>query len=250
MAVTASDIVIYASQYKPKNDTDTSGGDINSGLRVTFTDIVSTDVVELLSSSASDSGNVVITGRNSAGILLNETVALSGTTTVSGSQQFERIVSAIYSSTPVGDITLRDASTDASIGVIYTNESGFERVFYDATANQAGGDDKILYEKVFVKNNNTSTALNNVTVGEVATGLYTIIEFGLEEVKQSSESTANRTVVPTGVNTFGDNASSGLPQDGYLNPLDYQGVWLKLTLEDGASTSNSFYRLQIDGVSA
>ncbi len=249
MAVTASDIVIYASQEKPKNDTATAGGDINTSLRVTFTDIVATDVVELFSSDNSDSGNVVITGRNAAGILLNETIAVSGTTTVSGSQQFERIISAIYPS-PSGDITLRDASTDASIGIIYNNESGFERIFYDATANQAGGDDKILYEKVFVRNNNASTALNTVTVGEVSTGLYTIIQFGLEEIKQSSETTMNRTIAPTGVNIFGDNASSGLPQDGFLTPLDYQGVWLKLTLEDGASTSNSFYRLQIDGVSA
>jgi len=103
-----------------------------------------------------------------------------------------------------------------------------------------------LYDKVFIKNNNTSTALNNVTVTEVVTGIYSIVEFGLENTKQSNESVVSRTSAPTGVSVFGSGAS-GLPQDGYLNPLDFQGVWLQLDLTAGASSQNSFYRLQVDG---
>jgi len=246
MSVTASDIVIYYCENKPTTDLTTAGGAIDSGVRATFTDIAATDTVEISGTNASDTGVITIGGRNSAGIIVSEAITMSGLTLVSGSQSFERILSAYSDSTANGNIIVRDASTDTTIGTIYANESGFQRVFYDATANAAGGANKTLYDKVFVKNNNTSTALNNVTVTEVVTGIYSIVEFGLENIKQSSETTTNRTNAPTGVDTFGSGAS-GLIDTAYLNPLDYQGVWLQLSLTNGASSQNSFYRLQVDG---
>jgi len=246
MSVTATDIVIYYCQNKPTTDLTTAGGAIDSGVRATFTDIVATDTVEISGTNASDNGVVTIVGRTAAGIITSENITMSGLTLVSGSQSFERILSATNDASANGDILIRDTSTDATIGYIYQNESGFRRVFYDATAEAAGGSNKTLYDKVFIKNNNTVTALNNVTVTEVVSGIYNIVEFGLENIKQSSETTSNRTTAPTGVSVFGSGAS-GLPQDGYLNPLDYQGVWLKLDLTAGESSQNSFYRLQVDG---
>jgi hypothetical protein len=195
MSVTASDIVIYYCENKPTTDLTTAGGAIDSGVRATFTDIAATDVVE-------------ISGTNA--------------TLVSGSQSFERILSVYNDTTANGNIIVRDASTDTTIGTIFANESGFQRVFYDATANAAGGANKTLYDKVFIKNNNTTTALNNVTVTEVAVGLSSVVQFGLENTKQSSETTLNRTNAPTGVSVFGS-GSSGLPQDGCWNSI-YQMV--------------------------
>ena len=246
MSVTASDIVIYYCENKPTTDLTTAGGAIDSGVRATFTDIAATDVVEISGTNASDTGVVTVGGRNSAGIIVSENITMSGLTLVSGSQSFERILSVYNDTTANGNIIVRDASTDTTIGTVFANESGFQRVFYDATANAAGGADKTLYDKVFIKNNNTATALNNVTVTEVVTGLYSVVQFGLENTKQSSETTLNRTNAPTGVSVFGSGAS-GLPQDGFLNPLDFQGVWLELDLPNGASSQNSFYRLQVDG---
>lgn len=243
MSVSQTDIVFYAAQNMPQDDVSLVGGDINSGVRVVFTDISNTGIISASSSSSDDTSNLTVTGRNSAGILLSESIVLSGTTSVSGSQVFERIISCRTDAVASGDISI---SGNDLIGSIYQNESGFQRVFYDATANAAGGSDKTLYEKVFVKNNNAFSALNNVSITEVVTGLYSIIQFGLENIKQSTETTVDRTTVPTGVSVFGSGAS-GLPQDGYLNPLDYQGVWLELFLEDGASSNNSFYRLQVQG---
>jgi hypothetical protein len=246
MSVTASDIVIYYCENKPTTDLTTAGGAIDSGVRATFTDIAATDTVEISGTNASDTGVITIGGRNSAGIIVSENITMSGLTLVSGSQSFERILSVYSDSTANGNIIVRDASTDTTIGTVFTNESGFQRVFYDATANAAGGANKTLYDKVFIKNNNTTTALNNVTVTEVVTGLYSIVEFGLTQVKQDSETTLNRTNAPTGVLSYGS-GSSGLPETSYLNPFDYQAVWLKLDLTAGASSQNSFYRLQVDG---
>lgn len=247
MSVVASDIVIYSSQNRPVNDLTTAGGPIDSGVRATFTDIVTTDIVEISGTDAADTGSLTVTGRNSAGVIVSDVVQMSGLTLVSGTQQFERILSAYVSPTANGNILLRDASSDTEIGYIYANESGFQRVFYDATANAGGGAAKTLYEKVFVKNNNTSTALNNCTITEVATGVYSLVEFGLEDIKQSTESVVNRANAPTGVSGGYGSGSSGLPQDGYLNPLDYQGIWLKFDIAAGAASQNSFYRLQVDG---
>jgi hypothetical protein len=243
MSVSQTDIVFYSAQNMPQDDSSLVGGDINSGVRVVFTDISTTGLISASSSNSGDTSNLTVTGRNSAGILLSENIELSGTSSVSGSQVFERIISCTVDSIASGDINISGSSL---VGTIYQNESGFRRVFYDATANAAGGSDKTLYEKVFIKNNNAFSALNNVSVSEVVTGLYSIVQFGLENIKQSTETTIDRLTSPTGVSVFGSGAS-GLPQDGYLNPLDYQGVWLELFLEDGASSNNSFYRLQVQG---
>ena len=242
MSVVASDIVVYGTQNMPQDDLSTAGGAINSGIRVVFSDISSNSIVYATSSSASDSGNLSVTGRDAAGILISESIGLSGTSTVSGSQVFERIIACNVDTVAVGDISISGAT---SIGSIYSNESGFQRIFYDATANSLGGSDKTLYEKVFVKNNNNTTALQAATITEVSTGLYNIITFGLEKSLNYDESVVNRLNAPTGVTSYGDGASGVVGSN--LTALDAQGVWVKLFLANGSSSQNSFYRLQVEG---
>jgi hypothetical protein len=244
MSITSNDIVLYSSQNMPVNDTD-SGGSINSGIRLVFEDIVATDVIEA-SGGASDSGTLTVTGRNAAGSIVSDVFALSGITIVSGDQLFERILVTSYDTLATGTITLRDASTDATLGTIYPTESGFRRPFYDATAEAAGGSDKDLYEKMFVKNNNTVNALLGATVTEVVSGVYALIEFALDDAHQYDEETvANRLAAPTGTGPFGSGIS-GVPSTD-LAPLDYLGIWLHLDLTAGTAAQNSFYQINIDG---
>lgn len=250
MSVVASDIVVYGTQNMPQDDLSTAGGAINSGIRVVFDDIQLNSIIYSSSSSASDSGNLSVTGRDAAGILISESIGLSGTSTVSGSQVFERIIACSVDTVAVGDISVSGGipsgvPTKTSIGTIYSNESGFQRIFYDATANSLGGSDKTLYEKVFVKNNNSTTALQAATITEVSNGLYNIITFGLEKSLNYDESVANRLNAPTGVTSYGDGASGVAGSN--LTALDAQGVWVKLFLANGSSSQNSFYRLQVEG---
>jgi hypothetical protein len=242
MSVTSQDIAIYTSQNMPQDDTSIAGGSINSGIRVVFTDIVSTGVISASSNSASDSGTLSIVGRDAAGVILSENISLSGTSDSIGVANFERILSCQLDSASNGTVSI---SGTQLVGNIFPTESGFKRVFYDATANDGGGPDKTLYEKVFVKNNNSTTALQDGFISEVSTGLYSIIEFGLEKSYGYNESVVNRLTAPTGVTSYGDN-SSGVA-DTNLGPLDAQGVWLKLFLAAGTSSTNSFYRLQVQG---
>ena len=197
MPITASQIVMYTSANMPVNDTASNGGAINSGIRVVFDDIAATDVVEA-SGAAADSGTVTITGRKSDGVIATDSFALSGTTIVSGAVQFERILIVAVDAIASGNIILRDAGTNTTIGTIPVTESGFRRPFYDATANAAGGADKDLYEKIFVMNTHTSLALLTATVTEIESGLYTKAAFALENTYASTQSVTDRTTVPTG----------------------------------------------------
>ena len=242
MSIIASDIVIYSSQNTPKNDLTISGGDINSGIRVVFDDIANTGRVTAVSNSVSDTGNLTVVGRDVVGVVSYETFKLSGTVPGMGTKVFERIFSCITDVSCVGSVSI---SGDSIIGNIYPTESGFLRPFYDAKADHEGGLDKTLYEKVFIKNNNTTNALINATVEEVSSGLYGIIEFGLEKSQNYNESVANRLIAPTGVSSYGG-AASGVADES-ISPLDAQGVWLRLTLTAGTPAANSFYELQVAG---
>lgn len=245
MSLTATDIVFYATTNMPLNDTDLTGGDIDSGIRVVFDDIAATDQIEVVSDNAGDTQNITIVGRNAAGQIITDTFAMAGTSTATSTESFERVFSAIAVSAANGTITVRDQDSDTTIGQIFANESGFRRPFYDATANAAGGADKELYEKIFVMNNNTGNALLNATVVEVASGIYTKVNFGFETDHQSTQAVSNRTTVPTGVGSYGT-GSSGVPNTD-LGTRDYLGIWLQLDLDAGDAAQNSFYQLQVDG---
>lgn len=243
MGITESEIVIYSSENMPEDDLSKSGGAINSGIRIVFEDIQSNSIISAFSDDNSDSGILTVTGRNINGILRTEQIPLSGITTVSGVQIFERILSSQIDTIAVGNITI---SGETEIAKIYPTESGFRRIFYNAMANPSGGSDKTLYEKAFIKNNNASLPLQNATAQEVTTGLYTTITFGLEKSLNYNESVRNRLNAPTGTTVYGSGAS-GIAGSS-LTSLDAQGLWLKMELPAGSNDINSFYKIKIEGI--
>ena len=246
MSISNSDLVIYMASNKPTNDTSLAGGDINSSIRATFTDPSSAATIKFVSTSALDVQNVAVTGRNAGGSIISETLAINGTTTVTTSNIYERILTCVLASGAAGVITASgngvNKITDIPIG-----ESGFCRPFYDATSSL--GSSKTLYDKVFVKNNNSITTLQGASVIEVSSGLYSNIDFGLEDSKQSNQTIANRTVAPTGVSGVFGVGPSGMVGS-TLAAADYQGIWLKMSLAAGESAANSFYEVQISGTTS
>ena len=246
MAVSGADLVIYMTNNKPTSDSSIAGGNINSYIRATFDDPSSTVAVNFSSTSALDVQDVSVTGRNAGGSITSETIGLSGTTTVATSNTYERILTCVLSSGAAGVVT---ASGDGvnKLTDIPATESGFCRPFYDATASSSTS--KTLYDKVFVKNNNSTSTLNNATLIEVSSGLYSSIEFGLEKDKKSAQTISNRTSVPTGIDGGFGAGPSGMGDD-ELTAGDYQGVWLKLSLSAGEAATNSFYQVQVSGTTA
>ena len=244
MSVVNTDLVIYTASGMPENNTSIAGGDINSGIRATFDDPSSPNQIIVYSSSASDtSQNLTLFGRTAAGININESLSLNGTTLVTSTYTYGRILKTNLSAVSVGVITVSGSSvnkiTDIPIG-----ESGFRRPFYDATASADVA--KTYYEKIFVKNNNSTSALTEAKVTEINLGLASKIEFALEDTKKDDQTITNRESVPTGIaGGFGDGPSGIV--NGQLLAGDYQGIWCKLSLEAGEPAINSFYEVQISG---
>ena len=246
MAVSSSNLVIYTATNMPEDDYSTAGGDVNSGVRATFTDPTVPATIQFVSDDASDTQNVVLTGRNAAGGIITETIALDGTNPKTGVNTYERILKCLLDSAAIGTIQVSGTSQAAIVADIPPSETGFRRPFYDATASAVST--VTLYEKVFVMNDNTSSTLNNATLTEVSNGLYNKIEFSLEDTKKQTTTVANRTVAPGSVGVFGP-GPSGMVDD-ELEAEDYQGVWLRLSMAAAEPAQNSYYEVQVSGTTA
>src|SRR3954468_20966840 len=106
MSVLPSDLVFYGSANMPDVDGSTTGGALNTAILINFNDITPTGTMNYVSSSASDTATVItISGRDASGVIQTEAKTLTGTTTVSGSQSFERLMKGVVSGTmAVGDV--------------------------------------------------------------------------------------------------------------------------------------------------
>lgn len=106
MSVSNADLTFYGSANMATADGTTIGGAVSFSTLVSFADLISTGTVDYVSSSASDTAVTLETfGRDSTGVLVNETKTLTGTTPVAGSQSFGRILEALAGgTTAVGDI--------------------------------------------------------------------------------------------------------------------------------------------------
>ena len=248
MAVSSSDLVIYVAANMPEDNTSTAGGAIDSGVRATFDDPTSAAQLKVYSSSASDTGRTMsLTGRNAGGSIISETISLNGTTEVTSSNTYERVLVGGIDAAAVGIVSLSGNGIN-KIADIPVGETGFRRPFYDTTAEI--GSANTFYEKIFVRNNNSGgSTLNNASVIEVSSGLYAKIAFALEDSKQSSQTISNREAVPTGVTGGFAAGPSGMVGD-ELAAGDYQGMWLKLSLGAGDAATNSFYEVQVSGTTA
>ncbi len=71
------------------------GGPVDFLSKVSFADVTAGDTIDGVSSSSSDTKvKIITTGRDSTGVLKQETLTLNGTTIVTGSQAFNRILTA------------------------------------------------------------------------------------------------------------------------------------------------------------
>jgi hypothetical protein len=259
MSVVASDIILYGAANMVEDDSSTVGGAIDKAIKVEISNALSSSsIIELFSSDAADTGNVTITGRLANGSIDTDIIALSGTTTVSGADTFERILK-VTTSEHAGTISISGDSnvlstmegTGTAPGA--TSINTLRRLFYDSSAEASGGSDKELFEKIFVANTNSVTALSSATVtlttDNTASG---IIDFILEDAVNDSESTANRITAPTGTGGGGwSNAVRSVPGnslgDRTTGTSDHVGIWLRADVDAGLPAEKATITLTIDG---
>jgi len=359
MSVLPSDIVAYGSANMPEADGVTIGGAVDFTKRVAFYDISPAGTVDVVSSSASDTATKMqVTGRDSTGVIQTPAaVTLNGTTPVTGSQSFERLLAAVVTggavgalSNPLGTAAVGDVAVYAHIPVISAhtaqtgsaNHSGttpvlfklqsgdgagvasgqiiritsgtganqlrqiiavtgygtdvvavnrdwgtvpditsvynviegmlFEispnsvvaitRCFSTSAADVPTGSARYFFEKVFVVNNNTATALTGVQI-EIASETPTLPSGALLDIglctSLNDTNTCNprqqaASFVPTGCSSFvtqpalvsvpgaGNLASGAAP-----NAAGAQGVWLRLTLPAGTAAYKGSADLRAQG---
>ena len=255
MAVINNNLVFYASSGMPINDTYRSGGDINSGIRVLFTDLDDSTTITTYSSDRRDQNTVLVSGWNNSQNVVGESIDVDGTGRTVGSVTFSGILCAkLEHATGTGTITISGTNENV-VGRIPIRETGFQRPFY--LASSAGGATKTLYEKIYLKNNNTSSTLLSAKIVATGRNLVDVITIGLEDGKALGlsgvgveQSVANRTTAPSEVSSYGSGITGVWPSGtGKLLPTDYQGVWLKAVLPAN-SIFDSYYTLSGSGYSS
>src|SRR4051812_233970 len=104
----------------PTTDGATAGGAIDTKRRIVFPELAANDDVEVISSSVSDTQNCTITARLASGVVVSETLALTGTTAkiFAGNGIVERILKVDLASDAIGTITVRRSVAGATIGTI------------------------------------------------------------------------------------------------------------------------------------
>jgi hypothetical protein len=133
------------------------------------------------------------------------------------------------------------------------------RIFSTSAADVPAGLQRTYYEKVFVVNNNTATALTGAQI-EVASDMPTLpssalLDLALTTGLNDTGTVASRQTAPSsGIGSFTTQPSfvsvpspGNLPSGAAPNAAGAQGVWLRLTLPAGAAPYKGSADFRIQG---
>jgi hypothetical protein len=192
------------------------------------------------------------------------------TTSGTGPNQLRQIIATTGYGTDVVAVsrdwsTVPDGTTSYKIlqGMLFETSpnpvTAITRLFSTSAADAPAGSQRTYYEKVFVVNNNTSTALTGVQI-ELATETPSLpsgalLDLALTTALNDTGNVANRQTAPTsGIGSFIlQPAFVALPGPGNLPPgvvpnaIGGQGVWLRLTLPAGTAAYKGSFDLKTQG---
>lgn len=242
MSILSTDLVFYASANMPSDDVSTSGGAIDALRRLDFTQISSAEKIKFVSSSSGDTTQTLtLTGRDSTGALVTETLSVNGTTNVISANTYERLLRAELSATCAGTVTVSGNTSSTTFRTIPAGERGFMAIFRQLASNPSAAAD--FYCKGFWKNTNGSLTLTTASVVQNADP-SSVITHALDASVGASTSVANRGTSPGF--TFDDTAKT-VPGGGSIASGSAIGVWLDLHLAAGAAALKTSYTTELDG---
>lgn len=244
MPITANDLILYASANMPMNDTDPSGGAIDTTIRPAFTQMTANAQIAVVSDGA-DTRQITITGRKPDGSLVSETLTLNGTTEVLSTLTYERLLRAVLATTDAArTVTIRQGAGGATLATIPPGEKGVTATFIDSASSDVTEN---RYEKVFFRNSHATLTLNSAKVtltGDPAGK----IRIGLASAKNDNGQVTNRKTAPAGVTFVDDNVALDVPGN-TLEAGSAIGVWVNQTLNAGDAPVRSTYTLRLSGTS-
>jgi hypothetical protein len=254
MSVISSDLVIYGAANIAEADGVTHGGVIDTEVRYVFTNAPMANTlnenVDIVSDQSGDTTQTVtITGRNSEGAIITEDLSLNGVTPVTGSTAFERLLKVVSDAAHDGTITVTSQTSSSGLCTLESGVLSVRRPFYNVSSDVAGGSARAFYEKIFIKNNNSTNALLNSVVSEAADP-STNITFDLEDACNDNNTVSTRIdEAPSGMLGSFDNANKNVPGV-HLGPGSGIGCWMKLSLAAGEAADKSTWTVQIQGSTA
>ena len=282
MSVVSGDLVFYGSLLMPTSDT-LAGSGIDLTTRVVFDNPNSisgwgssygagVSYAVLKSDSATDVGQTgYVWGRLNNGATGMDTIVMNGLTAVTGTNLWQRIlmVQITGQGNPIhtGNIILQDTGTTPNTGLILqpsgsgaagSNPTVYcvntcRRPFWNCSSNPSSP--VSYWDKIFVRNNNTSNALLSWSLQEVS-DVIGLMSFYVENVWNGTGITSNRNgTAPTGTGSY---FGSGLGASSTITPiiagLNYipnsgtgLGIWLNLNLPTNYQAINSLFTLQVSG---
>jgi hypothetical protein len=250
-SIVASDLVAYAAVNMPTDSVSTVGGAIDATIRCDFTQLAANDTIYAKSTSASDTGNITVIGRNAGGTVVSQTAAIGGTTGINLATlgTVERVLSAVMAAAAVGTVTVGRGTTGTpgpNVRTIPPGEKGFKAIIQQIASSTSAPVN--CYAKFFWKNTNGANALLGAQVVENAdpTGLVT---HALETSVGGSNTAANRVTAPGTVTAFGNVAVTLAAATGTADLASGSaiGVWLLLALATNNAAIRSTYTSEIDG---
>jgi hypothetical protein len=246
MALQSTDLKLYGSANMPTADTGTCGGAIDTTTRVVFDDTTLPNAmnskVRYYSSLASDNYQMCIVGRDVGRILASESIALNGASHVSGTLLFSEIL--VCSGNHNGTITFQDQTTQTTFLSMESGVNAVRKPFYNLQFTTAG---KTAYEKVFLKNTNTTEVLQNAWLLESAdpSGKLT---FALASGQNDNASSTNRLTAPTYIMESGFSSLAKPVPGTNLNAGSGIGIWVQTTLTGTECSFKSTYTIQASGL--
>src|SRR5581483_6117712 len=157
-----SDVKFYGSANIPDVDGSTTGGAVSFAKNIDFSDPTSAGTMDYVSSSASDTAAVItISGRDSTGVIVTEAKTLNGTTVVTGSQSFERLLKGVASgTTAVGDIAAISHTKVISAHTCQTGSANGTGTTPPVIKLQSGDKASVAVGQIVRITNNTPSGVN------------------------------------------------------------------------------------------
>jgi hypothetical protein len=242
MSILTGDLIAYGALNRPLDDVSLSGNSIDIQNRPVFTQLLANSTL-VYTSNAADARVITVSGRNAAGVIVAESLALNGATPVSGAQVFERILVVSLSASGTQLVTVGGSGV-GNLGQVFPNERGFYCMFINA-ASQASPTNR--FEKIYWKNTNASLTLNSAQVTLTADP-SSKITIGLETVLNDATSVANRLAVPAGVAFVGVGVAQNVPTNAVPAGSEI-ATWIEQSLLANDAPLKSTFTTQLAGTS-
>lgn len=131
------------------------------------------------------------------------------------------------------------------------------RPFYNVASDVTGGSNRTYYEKIFVVDTNTTTALTVASVIKQADPASGTLQFALTNSLNDTATITNRQTAPaTGITAFSSGSApqtiavpspQNLPSGAAPNAAGAQGIWISLLLTAGLAAAKTSFTLRVTG---